>query len=201
MRSAPVHPSAYRCSAFIYGLPMPKEAVIVLDMVNDFVTGALACDRAERMIPHLQDLFSSAREADVPVIFVNDAHLPDDFEIDLWGEHAMQGSEGAEVIPELPVEDEDYVLEKRTYSGFYDTGLDQLLRSLGVETLLITGLHTNMCCRHTSADAYFRGYDIVAVSDGCQAFSQEEHEEGLRYLEKVYGAAIQTTDEITSGWT
>ncbi|NBB87945.1 MAG: isochorismatase family protein [Bacteroidetes bacterium] len=180
---------------------MPEQAVIVLDMVNDFVTGALACDRAERIIPYLQDLFSAARTAHVPVIFVNDAHLPDDFEIDLWGEHAMHGSEGAEVIPELPVDDRDYVLEKRTYSGFYDTGLDQLLRSLGVETLLITGLHTNMCCRHTSADAYFRGYDIVAVSDGCQAFSQEEHEEGLRYLEKVYGAAIQPTDEITSGWT
>ena len=179
---------------------MPKEAIIVLDMVNDFVTGALECERAEPIIPRLQTLFEEARGHDVPVIFANDAHLPDDFEIDLWGEHAMKGSEGAEIIPELDVHEEDYVLEKRTYSGFYDTGLDQLLRSLDVQTLYLTGLHTNMCCRHTAADAYFRGYDLVAVSDGCQAFSEEEHEEGLDYLERVYGAEIKATGEIIEEW-
>jgi nicotinamidase-related amidase len=179
---------------------MPNEAIVLVDMVNDFVTGALECERAERIIPRLQALLEEARQAGVPVIYVNDAHLEEDFEMDLWGEHAMKGTKGAEIIPELAPADSDFILEKRTYSAFYDTGLDQLLRSLGVETMYITGLHTNMCCRHTSADAYFRGYDLVALSDGCDAFTQEAHEEGLDYLETVYGAAIEEVDTVIASW-
>jgi len=179
---------------------MPDEAIVLVDMVNDFVTGALECERAERIIPRLQTLLAEARTAGVPVIYVNDAHLEKDFEMELWGEHAMKGSEGADIIPELAPADGDYVLEKRTYSAFYDTGLDQLLRSLEAETLYITGLHTNMCCRHTSADAYFRGYDLVALSDGCEAFTEEAHEQGLEYLETVYGAEITDVDAVVSAW-
>jgi nicotinamidase-related amidase len=179
---------------------MPSEAIVLVDMVNDFVTGALKCERAERIIPRLQTLLEEARQAGVPVIYVNDAHLEEDFEVDLWGEHAMKGTKGAEIIPELAPADSDFILEKRTYSAFYDTGLDQLLRSLGVETMYITGLHTNMCCRHTSADAYFRGYDLVALSDGCDAFTQEAHEEGLDYLKTVYGAAIEEVDTVIASW-
>lgn len=180
---------------------MPAEAIIVIDMINDFVTGALECERAQRIIPPLQTLLGEAREAEVPVIFVSDAHLPEDFEMELWGEHAMKGTEGAQIIPELAPEDTDYTLEKRTYSAFYDTGLDQLLRSLGVETLYVTGLHTNMCCRHTAADAYFRGYDLVAVENGCEAFLEEDHRDGLEYLQKVYGAEIDSVEEIVSRWS
>lgn len=179
---------------------MSTEAVVVLDMVNDFVTGALECERAQRIIPNLQTLLENARAHDVSVIFANDAHLPEDFEIELWGEHAMKGTQGAEIIPELEAKGDDYVLEKRTYSGFYDTGLDQLLKGLGADTLYLTGLHTNMCCRHTAADAYFRGYDLVAVDDGCEAFSEEDHLDGLDYLKQVYGAEIMSTEAITGGW-
>lgn len=179
---------------------MAHEAIVLVDMVNDFVTGELACERAESIIPPLQRLLDAARHADVPVIYVNDAHLPEDFEIDLWGEHAMKDTEGAEVIPQLTPKEGDYVLEKRTYSAFYDTGLDQLLKSLDARTLLIGGLHTNMCCRHTSADAYFRGYNLIALSDGCDAFTEEDHLDGLDYLQKVYGAEIEDVDSILSTW-
>ena len=69
--------------------------------------------------------------------------------------HAIKGTEGAEVIPELkPEESKDYIVEKRTYSGFYETGLDPLLRSLykgeGVKTVVLGGLHTHMCVRQPS---------------------------------------------------
>lgn len=179
---------------------MATEAVLVIDMVNDFVTGAIECERAQRIIPPLQALLDGARAAEVPVIYVSDAHLSSDFEIDLWGEHAMKGTEGAEIISALAPAPDDIVLEKRTYSAFYDTGLDQLLRSLDVHTLYLTGLHTNMCCRHASADAYFRGYGLVAVTDGCEAFTAAEHQEGLDYLEKVYGADRQSVREILDHW-
>jgi nicotinamidase-related amidase len=53
-----------------------------------------------------------------------------------------------------------------------------------------------MCVRHTAADAFFRGYHIIVAKDGVEAFTKEDHEQGLKYLENVYNAKIMTVDEI-----
>jgi len=118
-----------------------------------------------------------------------------------WGSHAIKGTKSAEVIPELEADEtKDYIVEKHTYSGFYETGLDPLLRSLyggdGVKTVILGGLHTNMCIRHTSADAFFRGYHIVIVEDGMEAFTEEDHKQGLKYLEYVYKAKIMKANDV-----
>lgn len=177
------------------------DTVIVLDMVNDFVTGEIAAERAERIIPVLRDgLLPAARKHDVRVIYANDAHRPEDTELDVWGEHAMKGTEGAAVIPELTPEEEDDVFEKRFYDAFYETGLDAHLRSLDTDRVIVTGLHTNMCARHTSASAFFRGYDIAVPEDCVDAFSEEAHEGGLEYLEEVYNAEITSSADLVEGW-
>jgi len=163
--------------------------------LKDFVHGALKCDRAESIIEPLQTLLSAAREYGVPIIYVGDAHLPDDHELKLWGPHAMRGSPGAEVIKELDPQDEDLVLGKRVYSGFYETGLHDFLQSKGVEEVYLTGLHTHLCARHTAADAFFRGYEIIGVLDGLEAFTEDKHKEGLEYLEMAYGAKLQSVAE------
>jgi nicotinamidase-related amidase len=178
-----------------------KAAVIIIDMLNDFVTGKLEVKRTKYIIPNLKRLIEAARESGVPVIYSNDAHYPQDVEVTRkWGNHAIKGTKGAEVIPELKPVKKDYIVEKRTYSGFYETGLDPLLRSLykgeGVKTVVLGGLHTHMCVRHTAADAFFRGYRIIVAKDGVEAFTQEDHEQGLKYLENVYNAKIMTVDEI-----
>jgi len=178
-----------------------NKAVLILDMLNDFVTGNLKCERAKHIIPNLKKLIEAARKHNIPVIYLNDAHYPQDFEVvEKWGKHAVKGTKGAEVIPELKPTEKDYVVEKRTYSGFYETGLDPLLRSLhngeGVKTIILGGLHTNICIRHTAADAFFRGYKIIITKDGVEAFTQEDHEQGLKYLENVYNAKIKTVDKI-----
>ena len=180
---------------------MERPAVIVIDMLNDFVTGELRAERAERIIQPLRRLIEAARKHGVPVIYSNDAHYPLDAEVvHKWGGHAIKGTPGAEVIAELQPTKQDFVVEKRTYSGFYETGLDPLLRSLykgeGVKTVILGGLHTHMCVRHTSADAFFRGYKIVIAEDGVEAFTLEDHEAGLKYLREVYNAEISTVDEI-----
>jgi nicotinamidase-related amidase len=180
---------------------MEKPAVIVIDMLNDFVTGELRTDRADKIIQPLRRLVEAARKHGVPVIYSNDAHYPVDAEVvHKWGGHAMKGTPGAEVIPDLRPTGQDFVVEKRTYSGFYETGLDPLLRSLykgeGVNTVILGGLHTHMCVRHTSADAFFRGYKIVIAEDGVEAFTEEDHKEGLKYLKEVYNAEISRVDEI-----
>ena len=179
-----------------------NPAVVLIDLQNDFFTGPLKIQRVIDIVEPLQRLVVAARKNDVPVLYSVDAHYPQDVEVvRKWGNHAIKGTKGAEVIPELqPDASKDYVVEKRTYSGFYETGLDPLLRSFyggdGVKTVVLGGLHTNMCVRHTSADAFFRGYHIVIAKDGVEAFTVEEHEQGLKYLEYVYNAKIMAVNEI-----
>jgi len=177
-----------------------NDAVIVIDMLNEFVTGKLRCERADHIIPNLQKFLAAARKMGVYVVYSSDAHLKEDSELRVWGEHAMKGTKGAEVIPELRPEPTDYLFEKRTYSAFFETGLDQLLRSLAVTKLYITGLHTNICDRHTSADAFFRGYDLVILQDGVEAFDEKAHSEGLDYLRTNYKAEIKTVEEVIESW-
>ena len=180
---------------------MSRMAVLVLDMLNDFVTGELRTDRAARIVKPIHRLVEAARASGVPVIYSNDAHMRDDHEVvERWGKHAMKGTAGAEVIPELAPTEKDFVVEKRVYSGFYETGMDSLLRSLynglGVETVVLAGVHTHICVRHTAASAFYRGYRIVVPRDGVQAFTRKAHMEGLKYLKDIYNAEISTVDQI-----
>jgi nicotinamidase-related amidase len=166
-------------------------------MLNDFVYGALACDRGKAIIPATAQLLDAARKADVPVIFCNDAHLRGiDRELALWGDHAIAGTEGAKVIPELNPSDKDYMVPKRRYSGFFQTDLDILLKELGVQTVIMTGLHTHMCVRHTSADAFSLGYDVIVAKQATDAFTEEDYNNGLAYLKTCYGADAYTNDEL-----
>ena len=176
---------------------MSKRAILVVDMLNDFVTGALKCDRGLAIVPKTAELLRGAREKGVPVIFCNDAHLKGiDHELKLWGDHAIAGTKGAEVIPELELCDKDYVVPKRRYSGFFHTDLDLLLKELGGDTVILTGLHAHMCVRHTAADAYQLGYGIVVAKDATDSFTEEDYLYGIKYLKEVYGAEITDVDSL-----
>ena len=176
---------------------LDKPAILVVDMLNDFVTGALTCDRGKAIVPATAELLDAARAAGVPVIFCNDAHIKGiDRELKLWGDHAIAGTPGAQVIPELKVSDKDYVVPKRRYSGFCQTDLDILLTELGVKTVVMTGLHTHMCVRHTSADAYCLGYDVVVAKEATNSFTEEDYLNGLAYPKTCYGADAYTNKEL-----
>lgn len=172
------------------------KALIIIDMLNDFVTGSLACDRAQRIIPNIKKLAEAYREAGFPVIYNNDAHLAEiDAEFEVWGPHAVEGTEGAEVISELSPEKSDIIVPKRRYSGFTGTDLHLRLQELGVDTVVFAGLHTNMCLRHTSYDAFVHGYKICIPEDCADAFDQQQQDDGLAYIKKLYNAEI--TDSKT----
>ncbi len=176
---------------------MSKYAIIVVDMLNDFVTGALGCDRAKEIVPANAKLIQAARAKGIPVIYSNDSHLKGiDHELKFWGDHAIRGTYGAEVIPELAPTDIDYIVPKRRYSGFFQTDLLILLQELKVNTLIVTGLHTHMCCRHTCADGYCYGYKIIVPKDATNAFTEEDYQSGLKYLKEVYDATITTVSEL-----
>ena len=174
-----------------------RPAILVVDMLNDFVYGALACDRGKAIVEANAELLDAARKAGVPVIFCNDAHRKGiDRELKLWGDHAIAGTPGAEVIPELKLSEKDYVVPKRRYSGFFQTDLDILLKELGVETVVMTGLHTHMCVRHTSADAYCLGYNVVLAKEATDSFTEEDYINGLAYLKTSYDADAYSNEEL-----
>ena len=88
------------------------------------------------------------------------------------------------------------MVPKRRDSGFFRTDLELLLKELGVETVVMTGLHTHMCVRHTSADAYCLGFEVAVASDATDAFTEADYQNGMEYLKAVYGAKVYTVDEL-----
>ncbi len=174
-----------------------KTAVVVVDMINDFVIGALRNARASRIIPNIQRLLDFTRKKKTPVIYTNDTHLPGiDEEFEIWPQHALVGTKGAEVIEELKPVRGDYVLQKRRYSAFFGTHLDLLLRELKVDTLVLVGLVTNVCIQNTAADAFFRGYRVIVPEDCVEATSEEAHKSGVEYMKTIYGCEITKVDEL-----
>ena len=189
------------------------SALVVVDLANDFVyPGGTIADaggtayqaRAQAIIPTLRRLLATARRAGVTVAYATDAHQAGDDELRKWPPHAMKGTPQAEIVPALKPEPGDLVIEKRTYSPFVSTDLHEQLRRRGIRRLYVTGLHTDCCARHTSGDAFQRGYDLVWISDGLEAFTEEAHRQGIEYFKTWYATdaarQIRTADDVIAEW-
>jgi nicotinamidase-related amidase len=193
----------------------PRESALVLiDLANDFLyPGGVIADaggpdyqkRAQSILPALKRLVAAAREAGVLVVYATDEHTPEDSELAKWPPHSMKGTEWSDVTDELRPQPGDLVIGKTTYSPFVSTDIDAELRKRGIRRLYITGLHTDCCARHTSGDAFQRGYDLVWVTDALQAFSEEAHRTGLEYFTAWYATdpsrQLRTTEELVSEWS
>lgn len=172
------------------------RALIIVDMLNDFVDGKLANPKAQAIIPPLRQLLAHARENGWVVVFSNDAHHPEDPELRVWGEHAMAGTPEADVIAELAPLEGEIVSPKRGYGAFDFTGLDEQLRARGVTDVVITGQHTHICVRHSSYGALIRGYGIEIPRDAVCGFEGVDEDDALAYLEMAYGATITSVAEL-----
>ena len=169
------------------------RALVVIDMIEDFVHegGALYCGPSmARIVPVIQRELSRARAAGEPVLYLTDNHLPDDAEFEIFPPHAIAGTKGAAIVPELAPAPGDIVVPKRRYSGFFGTDLDITLRERGVDTLRLVGDCTNICVLYTAADARNLGYAVEVVAEGVTSFDEEAHRDALRELEKTLGAKI-----------
>ncbi len=174
------------------------KALIIVDMLKDFVDGKLANPKAQAIVAPLRRLLAHARRQGWAVVFSNDAHMPGDPELKVWGPHAMKGDPGAQVIDALaPVPGpREFISEKRSYGAFDGTGLDDRLKALGVDEVIVTGQHTHICVRHSSYGALIRGYAILVPKDAVCAFEGVNEDEALKYLKDVYAAEITTTDAL-----
>jgi len=172
------------------------RALIIVDMLNDFVDGKLANPKAQAIIEPLQRLLAYAREEGWVVVFSNDAHDPGDPELRVWGEHAMAGTPEADVIPQLEPRDGEIISPKHHYGAFDGTGLDELLKEKGVDEVVITGQHTHICVRHSSYGALTHGYKIFIPRDAVCGFEGVDEDEALEYLHMAYGATITSVDAL-----
>lgn len=173
-----------------------KPAVIIIDMVNDFVTGKFKNPRAEKMIPNVRQLIEMAHQQNIPVIYCSDEHLSGDNELAIWGNHCMKGTWGAQIIPELTFQDKEYALKKRTYSAFFETELDHLLQQLNVDTLVLAGVVTDICVKHTAADGFFNGYKIVVPKETTEAIDEESYLRALDEMKQMYHATIVSLADL-----
>ncbi len=176
------------------------RALIVVDMLNDFVTGALANEaRAMAVVPSIRRLLDHARANDEwVVVYANDAHRADDREVGIWGRHAMAGTHGAAVIDQLaPIGIErEIVMPKRFYGAFDGTDLEDTLFDFEVEDVVLAGQHTHCCIRHTAYGAFMAGYDILVPTDAVCAMDGVDHEAALGYLKDSYGATLTTSTAL-----
>ncbi|GAB4423353.1 MAG: cysteine hydrolase [Thermodesulfovibrionales bacterium] len=174
---------------------MESEALLIIDMLNDFVLeGApLEVPDARKVIPAIKREVELARKENKPVIYVCDAHEPDDKEFFRfgWPAHAVKGTRGAEVVDELSPQGDDIIIQKTTYSGFYNTRLDEILKALGIDSIRLTGCVTHICVMFTASDAVLRDYNVTVVSDAVAGLSIEDHEAALRIMKNVMGVRIE----------
>ncbi|MDR1033601.1 MAG: cysteine hydrolase [Bifidobacteriaceae bacterium] len=174
-----------------------KQAVIVIDMIHDFVDGVLGSAPAQKIVPDLKSFLEVARKDNVPVIYTNDAHLDEiDNELKLWGNHGIKGTHGGAVVPELTPQAGDFVIEKRRYSAFFGTSLDLLLQELGVTNVILTGVATNICVQSTAMDAFFRNYAITIVRETTASFDPDAEKYALDYMKSMFAAEIVTVNEV-----
>jgi nicotinate phosphoribosyltransferase len=143
--------------------------------------------KARSIIPNIQKLLDQEIKQGAKVFYLCDNHTPDDPEFKLFPPHCIEGTPEAELIPELSQHPGE-IIPKKHYSAFYDTPLEQKLKELNPETLVVCGVCTNICVMHTVADARNRGYQVEVPVDCVASFDDKAHIFALVHMEKVLGA-------------
>lgn len=174
-------------------------ALLLIDVISDF-----EFEDAEKLYEHalpmarkLAALKDKAARAKIPIIYVNDnfGKWQSDFRKLLA--HSLEAkNRGAEIVELLKPGEEDYFVLKPKNSGFYSTTLSILLEHLECETLVITGIATDICVLFTANDAYLRDYKIVVPRDCVAANDLETNDITLKYLERVLKADTRPSTEI-----
>ncbi|CAG8504940.1 11254_t:CDS:2 [Scutellospora calospora] len=187
-----------------------KAALLVIDMQEFFRS-----DVVDKIIPNVKSIVLTCHKKGIPVLWTQHGHM--NVELDggalarWWknkDEMLMRGSEKWQIFKELDSIVErsptsigtlDFIIKSKTrYDAFYKTELDSFLTSLGIKTLIISGVKTNLCCETTAKRAFDENYDIVFLEDATATDTKEMHEAAL--LNIGYGWGIVTTVNNTTKW-
>jgi nicotinamidase-related amidase len=174
-------------------------ALLLIDVINDleFEGGEKLLRHALPMSKNLAELKRRAKEAGVPVIYVNDnfGKWQSDFKRIL--EHSLnEDVRGRPVVEALKPDEDDYFVLKPKHSGFFSTTLDILLDYLGARTLILTGLSGDICVLFTAHDAYMRDFNLVVPSDCMASNDPADNEYTLRKMAGLMDADTRPAAEI-----
>ena len=174
-------------------------AVVLIDVINDleFPEGDQLLEIALPAARNIARLKQRAREAKVPIIYVNDnfGRWRSDFKkiVDRCLHSDVRGRPIAELL--VPDED-DYFVLKPKHSGFFSTTLDLLLEYLGVQTLIVVGFAGNNCVLFTANDAYMRDYRLIVPADCIASNTPADNENALQQMSQVLKADTRPSTEI-----
>jgi nicotinamidase/pyrazinamidase len=168
------------------------NVVLVVDMVRGFCEEGRPLyvgDTIRQTIPNVRRLLAEEKTKGSRIIFLCDNHAPDDREFEMFPPHCIRGSEEAEIIPELrPFADD--IIPKTRFSVFHGTDLDERLRALSPDKIIVAGVCTDICVMHSVADARNRDYEVELPADCVATFDQEAHRYALRHMEQILGARL-----------
>ncbi|MBT3835008.1 cysteine hydrolase [Candidatus Peribacteria bacterium] len=172
-------------------LNISDAALLVIDMQEYFLnenSHAYIPD-SNHLIKNVSNTIAKFRENSRPVIHtyfaVKDGEK--DSIINWWNDSVKDGTFESNIIKELSPENDEAVIRKPTYDSFYETGLDEILKSKNIKQVVIVGVVTNLCCETSARESFVRGYDTFIVTDGMASYSQEMHDASIRNL--AYGFA------------
>lgn len=186
-----------------------KTALLVIDMQNFFVEEgqALEVPAARDLAPNINRLTDAMRTSGGTVVWIKMTLSDED--LDKWSvfvpfngsrerfKPVKEGEYGHQIWNELDVKPEDKIVHKRRFSAFIQgsSDLDEFLKEKGINTLIITGTLTNVCCESTARDAMMLNYRVLMVSDANATVTEEAHIAALTTVMFVFGD-VQTTDEV-----
>jgi isochorismate hydrolase len=170
-----------------------RTALLVIDMQEYFrsmVSGVL---------PLLKELIALCRQSNVPVMYTQHGHDDPDQDGGMlgewWGDLIMKGTAGAKILSEIQPQPDEKIVTKKRYSAFCDTDLEDHLKHLGVNDLLISGVMTNLCCETTARDAFVHDFRVFFLADGTATAGDDYQIATLRNM--AFGFAyITTCDEL-----
>ena len=172
----------------------PKHAVLlVIDLQTYFQ------QIVQPVLGNIKKVIQFCGQKNIPVIFTQHGHTDaaSDGGVlgEWWGQVILHGTKDWKFIPEMKIEPEDRVLQKKRYSAFFETDLEKLLQSKGIKDLIISGVMTNLCCETTARDAFMRDYRVFFLIDGTATGKEDHHLATLKNL--GYGFAyLMTCDEL-----
>jgi ureidoacrylate peracid hydrolase len=187
-----------------------KTALVVVDMQNGFMlpeVGHSPCAMAHEIVPNINRLAQAVRATGGAVVWIQTAYTDETLTnwSTLYGMVGPKGTEkrrqslsvggkGYELFADLKVEPQDLIVEKNRYSAFIQgsSNLEAVLRERGLDTLLITGTVTNVCCESTARDAMMRNFKTVMVTDGNAANTDEDHNAALGNFYLTFGDIMST---------
>ena len=190
-----------------------RTALIVIDMQNAFVApGApIEVPHAREIVPAINRCAAELRRGGVPVIWVLHENQPGGRDWERFfgcfvapqnraraAQALSAGSELQKLWPELAAQPGDLVLTKNRYSALIPgaSSLGELLRSRGIDTLLIAGTKTNVCCECTARDAMMLDYQVVLLCDCTAALSDDEHLATLENVIQQFGDVMTADDAL-----